>query len=121
MASLSLRQFLEYIRAFNAKDYQKQHSFYHPDVRLVIPDPEVGTQVGSAGIMNHYAVLHATAEETVVPILVMIDQGHIFFVMETYFRYVQATDRRCDQSHRVGTVRHGRWKDEAYNLQRVQP
>ncbi|RAH46896.1 nuclear transport factor 2 family protein [Aspergillus brunneoviolaceus CBS 621.78] len=93
MASLSLRQFLEYIRAFNAKDYQKQHSFYHPDVRLVLPDPEVGTLVGSEGIMNHYAVLHATAEETVVPILVMVDQGRIFFVMETYFRYCQATDR----------------------------
>lgn len=98
--SLSLKDFLKYISAFNAKDYELQHSFYHKDIKMVIPDPEIGNLVGSIGIMNHYAVLHADARETVVPMFVMIDEKRIFFSMEAYFNYTRATNKAV-HSHKV--------------------
>lgn len=97
---MSLKQFLRYIEAFNAKDYKLQHSFYHKDVTLVIPDPEIGTLIGSVGIMNHYAKVHADAQETVVPMFVMIDGARILLSMETYFLYTRTTDQAV-HSHRV--------------------
>ncbi|KAJ5745498.1 hypothetical protein N7520_010680 [Penicillium odoratum] len=97
---MSLKHFLKYIEAFNAKDYELQHSFYHPDVTLAIPDPEIGTLVGSSGIMNHYAKVHANAQETVVPMFVMIDGPRIFLSMEAYFLYIRTTDEAV-HSHKV--------------------
>jgi ketosteroid isomerase-like protein len=103
--SISRREFLRYIEAFNAKDYATQHSFYHSDVRLVIPDPKVGTLYGPAGIMNHYSVVHDLAEETVVPMIVLIDGDLVFFIMETYFRYTKPTDHAVHgHKVRVGDV-----------------
>ena len=90
---LSLKEFLKYISAFNARDYQLQHSFYHDDVKMVIPDPEIGTLFGSTGIMTHYRMVHADAQETVVPMFVMIDEKRIFLSMEAYFYYTRATDK----------------------------
>jgi hypothetical protein len=90
--SISLHHFLRYIQAFNAKDYNIQHQFYHPDVRLVIPDPAIGTLYGSEGIMKHYSVVHDSAEETVIPMFVMMDGARILFSMETYFLYHKSTD-----------------------------
>ena len=90
--SITRRQFLQYIEAFNAKDYATQHDFYHPNIRLVIPDPNIGTLYGSTEIMEHYSVVHDSAEETVVPMVVMIEGDRVFFMMETYFRYTKATD-----------------------------
>ncbi|KAL2824342.1 hypothetical protein BJY01DRAFT_166544 [Aspergillus pseudoustus] len=98
--SISRRKFLQYIQAFNARDYATQHSFYHPDVRLVIPDPEVGTLYGSAGIMSHYSTVHNLAKETVVPMTVLIDGDIVFFIMETYFRYTKPTDQAV-HGHKV--------------------
>ncbi|KAJ5095223.1 hypothetical protein N7532_007514 [Penicillium argentinense] len=98
--SLPLNEFLKYIKAFNAKDYQTQHNFYSKDVTLTIPDPEIGTLVGSKGIMDHYTVVHDAARETVVPMLVMIDEKRIFFSMEAYFYYIKATDNAV-HSHKV--------------------
>ncbi|KAJ5683246.1 hypothetical protein N7462_006411 [Penicillium macrosclerotiorum] len=97
---LSLGGFLKYIEAFNARDYKAQHDFYHKDVTLVIPDPEIGTLIGSKGIMDHYAVVHADARETVVPMCVMMDDKRIFFNMEAYFYYLRTTDKAV-HSHKV--------------------
>ncbi|KAJ5635383.1 uncharacterized protein N7484_008696 [Penicillium longicatenatum] len=97
---MSLKHFLRYIQAFNAKDYKLQHSFYHQDVTLTIPDPEIGTLIGSTGIMNHYAKVHADAQETVVPMFVMIDGPRIFLSMEAYFLYTRPTDQAV-HSHKV--------------------
>lgn len=90
--SIPIQHFLQYIKAFNAKDYNVQHQFYHPDVRLVIPDPAVGTLYGSKGIIQHYSVVHGSAKETVVPMFVMMDGTRILFSMETYFLYEKPTD-----------------------------
>ncbi|KAJ5380057.1 uncharacterized protein N7496_002485 [Penicillium cataractarum] len=90
--SISLQQFLRYIKAFNAKDYHVQHQFYDPEVRLVIPDPAIGTLHGSKGIMKHYSVVHGSAKETVVPMFVMIDGARVLFSMETYFLYLEPTE-----------------------------
>ncbi|KAJ5113520.1 hypothetical protein N7456_002054 [Penicillium angulare] len=97
---MSLKHFLDYIKAFNARDYKLQHSFYHKDVTLTIPDPEIGTLIGSDGIMNHYAKVHANAKETVVPMFVMMDEKRIFFSMEAYFYYTKAIDNAV-HSHKV--------------------
>lgn len=87
MSSLSLSNFLKYIKAFNAKDYTTQHTFYHPSVTLTLPDPQIGTLHGSFGKSTHYASVHAHARETVVPMIVLIDSklNRIFFSMEAYF------------------------------------
>ncbi|CAI7595570.1 unnamed protein product [Penicillium pancosmium] len=98
--SLSLKEFLNYIKAFNAKDYAAQHEFYDKDVTLTIPDPEIGTLVGSKGVMEHYSIVHADANETVVPMIAMIDENRIFFSMEAYFYYLRATENAV-HSHKV--------------------
>lgn len=100
--SLSLKESLNYIKAFNAKDYPLQHSFYDKDVTLTIPDPEIGTLVGSKGVMDHYSGVHAKARETVVPMIVMMDEKRIFFSMEAYFYYLIATDDAV-HSHKVNS------------------
>ncbi|KAJ5134029.1 hypothetical protein N7448_000949 [Penicillium atrosanguineum] len=97
---LSLKEFLMYIAAFNARDYKLQHSFYHDDLKMVIPDPEIGTLFGSTGIMNHYDLVHADAQETVVPMFVIINENRIFLSMEAYFFYTRATDKAV-HSHKV--------------------
>lgn len=99
-ASISLKRFLKYIEAFNAKDYELQHSFYHENVTLAIPDPEIGTLFGSSGIMNHYAKVHADAQETVVPMFVMMEGARIFLSMEAYFLYIRTTNHAV-HSHKV--------------------
>ncbi|KAJ6002841.1 hypothetical protein N7451_005388 [Penicillium sp. IBT 35674x] len=96
----SLKKFLRYIKAFNAKDYKLQHSFYLKDVTLVIPDPEIGTLIGSTEIMNHYAKVHADAQETVIPMFVIFDDARIFLSMEAYFLYTRTTDQAV-HSHKV--------------------
>lgn len=63
--NITKEEFLNYIRAFNAKDYDKQHAFYHENVELIIPDPAIGTLKGSDGIKEHYKPIHSHAEETV--------------------------------------------------------
>ncbi|KAJ5714975.1 uncharacterized protein N7483_012156 [Penicillium malachiteum] len=98
--NISLKHFLEYLKAFNAKDYNLQHSFYHKNVTLAIPDPEIGTLIGSNGIMNHYATVHASAKETVVPMFVIMDEKRIFLNMEAYFCYTKATDKAV-HSHKT--------------------
>lgn len=90
---LSVPDFLDYIRAFNSKDYTKQHSYYSDTIELVIPDPRIGALKGKFGIATHYAHIHDNAEETVIPIIVLSDRGRVFFQMETYFHYFNATDR----------------------------
>lgn len=99
-SALTLKEFLQYIKAFNAKDYTAQHNFYHQEVTLAIPDPEIGTLIGSKGVMNHYAKVHADANETIVPMIVMIDEKRIFFSMEAYFYYLRATNNAV-HSHKV--------------------
>jgi len=98
--TLSLKEFLQYIKAFNAKDYTTQHNFYHKNVTLTIPDPEIGTLIGSKGVMDHYSMVHADANETIVPMIVMIDEKRIFFSMEAYFYYLRATENAV-HSHKV--------------------
>ncbi|KAI1339813.1 hypothetical protein F5Y15DRAFT_382187 [Xylariaceae sp. FL0016] len=91
MPHLGTAEFLDYLRAFNAQDYEKQHAFYADSIELVIPDPRIGTLKGKDGIRKHYKPIHDNAIETVVPIIVMSDRGRVFLQMETYFRYFNKT------------------------------
>lgn len=96
---LSISEFLEYIRAFNDADYEKQHSFYSEDVKMVIPDPAIGTLEGKAGIKEHYKPIHSAAKETVIPLIVMIDRGRIFLKMDAYFLYEKEVGRAVHDYH----------------------
>ncbi|KAI1867466.1 hypothetical protein JX265_007268 [Neoarthrinium moseri] len=87
MATLTVEKFLDYIRAFNEPDYDKQHGFYCDDIELVIPDPQIGTLKGKEGILNHYRPIHKAAVEKVIPISVKSEPGKFFLSMESYFRY----------------------------------
>ncbi len=105
MSNLTRIEFLDYIRAFNEKDYDKQHAFYHESVELVIPDPKVGTLKGSSGIMQHYASVHALADETVIPMVVMAERDKLFLLMEAYFKYKRDTDQAVHEHNvRQGDV-----------------
>lgn len=96
---LSVSDFLEYIRAFNDADYEKQHSFYSEDVKMVIPDPTIGTLEGKAGIQEHYKPIHSAAKEKVIPLIVMSDRGRIFLKMDAYFLYEKEVERAVHDYH----------------------
>ncbi|KAH8773738.1 hypothetical protein F5883DRAFT_615265 [Diaporthe sp. PMI_573] len=96
---LSVPDFLEYIRAFNDTDYDKQHSFYADDVKLVIPDPAIGTLEGKAGIRKHYQPIHAAAKEKVIPLIVMSDRGRVFLKMDAYFLYEKEVEKAVHDYH----------------------
>ena len=90
---LTRQEFLEYIKAFNDRDYEKQYSYYHDDVTLDIPDPQTGILYGKEGIKGHYLPLFNVAEEVLVPMVIMVDGDKIFYLMESYFLYRQKVDK----------------------------
>ncbi|KXT15191.1 hypothetical protein AC579_3941 [Pseudocercospora musae] len=92
-ARLSREDFLAYIQHFNTRNYENQHSFYAKDVVLILPDPAIPPLQGSEAIAAHYSGVHSLAHETVVPMVVMNDCEHVFFVMEVYFKYIVDTDQ----------------------------
>lgn len=96
---LSVPDFLEYIRAFNDANYEKQHAFYSEDVKFVVPDPAIGTLEGKAAIQNHYKPIHSAAKEKVIPLIVMSDRGRIFMKMNTYFLYEKEVERAVHDYH----------------------
>ncbi|KAF5706000.1 mRNA 3 end-processing YTH1 [Fusarium globosum] len=83
---LEVEHFLDYIRAFNIPDWDKQHAFYTPDVTLDLPPNEnLPTLKGSEGIKAHYRSLFGGVIEKLVPIELIIEGDSIFFWMETNF------------------------------------
>ncbi|KIW18438.1 hypothetical protein PV08_02726 [Exophiala spinifera] len=79
--------FLDYIRAFNIPDWDKQHAFYAQDVTLDLPTGDnIPTLKGSEGIKGHYRTLLHNFTEKLVPIEVIIEGDRIFFWMETNFQ-----------------------------------
>ncbi|KAF7539065.1 hypothetical protein G7054_g2478 [Neopestalotiopsis clavispora] len=86
-STISREEFLKYVRAFNAHDFEVQHSYYHEDVTLDLPDPQTPLLVGSEGIKSHYIPLFEVADEVLVPLVVAIDGHNIFYIMECYFTY----------------------------------
>ncbi|KAL1897612.1 hypothetical protein Sste5346_003918 [Sporothrix stenoceras] len=85
--------FLDYMRAFNAHDFDKQYSYYTDDVILDIPDPQTGTLRGKDGIKAHYMPLFGVCEEIVVPMVLAIEGKHIFYIMESYFKYTKKMEK----------------------------
>ncbi|KAL1847378.1 hypothetical protein Daus18300_013963 [Diaporthe australafricana] len=98
-SKLDVSQFLEYLRAFNARDYETQHSFYAPQVELVLPDADIGTLKGSSAIMEHYRPIHENADEKVIPLIVMSDRGRIFLHMNAYFVYKNEVAKAVHDYH----------------------
>ncbi|KAH7136999.1 hypothetical protein B0J13DRAFT_560380 [Dactylonectria estremocensis] len=96
---LPVEDFLDYLRAFNEADYDKQHSFYSEDVTMVLPDPEIPKIMGSQGIKTHYKPIHADAKETVIPIIVLCDRGRVFLQMEAYFLYKNEVQKAVHDYH----------------------
>ncbi|KAJ2892475.1 hypothetical protein MKZ38_009713 [Zalerion maritima] len=92
-ARMNCQKFLEYIRAFDKRDYKVQHSFYSNNVQLILPDPAIPPLKGKDAIMAHYAPIHAAADEMVVPIVVMCDGKRVWFHMHAYFQYKQDVDK----------------------------
>ncbi|KAK4628295.1 uncharacterized protein CLAFUR5_04448 [Fulvia fulva] len=93
MPRLSRQDFLSYIRSFNTRSYEHQHTFYAPDITMTLPDPAVPILRGPEAISKHYAQVHRVAEETVVSMVVVTEYDHVFFEMEVYFKYVVDTDK----------------------------
>ncbi|KAH6876641.1 hypothetical protein B0T10DRAFT_585368, partial [Thelonectria olida] len=87
MPRLEVSEFLNYLRAFNTKDYSNQHAFYSDDVELMLPDPAIPPLKNSKNIMDHYTRVHADANEYVIPISILSDRGKVFLEMEAYFEY----------------------------------
>lgn len=84
----TVERFLDYIRAFNAHDYDRQHAFYAPDVVLHLPAAEkLPPLVGSKGIKSHYLPLFEKFVEIITPMELVIgdDNERLFFIMETCF------------------------------------
>ncbi|KAM5344660.1 hypothetical protein ACJ41O_013195 [Fusarium nematophilum] len=96
---LDAQRFLGYIRAFNAADYPAQHAYYADGVELVLPDSAIPTLKGSSAIMEHYKAIHASADETVVPIIVLSDRGRLFLQMEAYFHYREEVEKAVHDYH----------------------
>ncbi|KIX01715.1 uncharacterized protein Z518_09441 [Rhinocladiella mackenziei CBS 650.93] len=87
MSSLTAEEFLKYIKAFNSRDFKTQHSFYHPEVELLLPAEEKEPVLkGSDGIFNHYARIFSYYNEHLIPIEIMANGRRLFFVMETLFQ-----------------------------------
>ncbi|KIX08668.1 uncharacterized protein Z518_03325 [Rhinocladiella mackenziei CBS 650.93] len=87
MTKYTTEHFLGYIKAFNAKDWDVQHSYYAKDVVLDLPRGDnLPTYRGSEGIKSHYGPLLDKFTETIVPIELMIEEDRIFFIMETSFQ-----------------------------------
>ncbi|KAM0806758.1 putative SnoaL-like domain-containing protein [Seiridium cardinale] len=86
-STISREEFLKYVRAFNAHDFKVQHSFYHDDITLDLPDPQTPLLKGSEGIKAHYVPLFEVADEILIPLVVAIDGHNIFYIMESYFTY----------------------------------
>lgn len=90
MAAITPEDFLLYIKAFNAKDFETQHSFYHPDVELLLPAEEKEPVLrGSAGISQHYSRIFSHYHERLVPIEVIANERRVFFVMEVIFHAIK--------------------------------
>ncbi|KAJ9149788.1 hypothetical protein NKR23_g4075 [Pleurostoma richardsiae] len=96
---LTALQFLEYIRAFNKKDYPVQHAFYRDDVELMLPDPTVDSLKGKPAIIQHYNKIHEDAEEAVIPITILSDRNKIFMQMEAYFKFKKEVQRSVMDYH----------------------
>lgn len=99
VGKLTVFEFLNYLRAFNAANYVKQHEFYAENVQMVLPDPRVGVLIGKDGIRAHYAPIHADARETVIPIIVLSDRGRIYLQMDTYFQYFSEVQHAIHNYH----------------------
>lgn len=92
MEPFTRSDFLDYVQAFNSKDFDKQYSFYRDDITLDIPDPQTGLLCGKTGIRNHYLPLFEVAEEYIVPMVIMVDGERVFYIMESYFLYKKKLD-----------------------------
>ncbi|KAL1897603.1 hypothetical protein Sste5346_003909 [Sporothrix stenoceras] len=92
-ATTSRKEFLEYVCAFNAHDFDKYYSFYYDDVTLDIPDPQTGMLYGKESIRRHYLPLFEEADEVIVPMVVAVEGYNIFYIMELYFRYRVQNDK----------------------------
>lgn len=87
MAIPTRNEFLQYVKAFNEKDFEVQHSFYHPNVELLLPAEENEPVLkGSGEIANHYERIFGHYQERLIPIEIMTSDSRLFFLMETLFR-----------------------------------
>ncbi|KAK2073428.1 hypothetical protein P8C59_007713 [Phyllachora maydis] len=89
-AQFSKTDFLDYCRAFNRRDYAAMASYYTADVALTLPDPAAPALHGRGAVVEYYERLHATADETVVPVVLMADAARMFYVMDAYVRCKRA-------------------------------
>ena len=90
--AFTINDFLDYCRAFNARDWDKQHSYYAKDVTLELPpDDKNPTLQGSEGIKAHYGPLFENFVEKIVPIELLISGDKIFFWMEVNFQATKAS------------------------------
>lgn len=91
MTKYTTEHFLDYVRAFNTRDWDKQHSYYTEDVTLDLPPADGNpTLRGSASIKGHYGPLLDNFKECLVPIELMIEEDKILFIMETNFQAKKA-------------------------------
>lgn len=139
---LSREDFLSYIQAFNTRNYEHQHSFYAPDVVMILPDPAIPPLEGSEAITKHYSGVHGVAKETLVPMVVMNDRDRVFFLMEVYFQYLVDTDEGVhsqkvkkddvfkvtvwalydiDEAGKMATIRCNLWEERMYGQVDVAP
>ena len=86
---LSRDDFVQYIAAFNRRDYAVQHSFYDDDIVLSIPERDTAPMTSKQQILDHYIELHANAEEILEPLEILAQDDRIFMETLAWFNYKQ--------------------------------
>lgn len=94
-------ELLEYLSAFNNKDYVKMATFFEPDVVLELPN---NVLEGADQIAAFYENLHTDVRELLAVDFLMIDDEHIALELYTEFRALSDRDQFTFGPLRKGEV-----------------
>jgi hypothetical protein len=102
MPVISLSEFKTYLQAFNARDYEVQHSFYDENVTLKLPT--VPLLEGKAAIVSQYKAVHPSFDEAIIPLDILINDHRIIILKRTVFGAREDTPDFLGQPLKKGDV-----------------
>lgn len=98
---LAEEDFLRYVAAFNARDYELMTSYYHPDVRFELPGL---APMGRAEIKAFYQDFHTDVTERLAVEFLMIDAEHVAAELYTEFHAINDRPDFTARPLRAGDV-----------------
>lgn len=84
MSTLTENDLLDYLAAFNNRDYEKMRTYFQPDVALELPGKRILS--GPDSIRAFYLDLHSSVRELLSLDFLMINANHIAIELYTEFR-----------------------------------